>query len=81
MNSLVVIGSRLDPFPAAEVPNCHLPAEALQHDADLLLRGVLEPGYHPNLLHEAPGFLGSGLGSIGLVSGVLGDVSPFPSVG
>jgi len=62
-----VAGSRLDALPATEFIDCHFPAKPLQHDTNLLLRGVFPPGLYPDLLHEAPGLPGSGLGSISFI--------------
>jgi hypothetical protein len=56
-----------DAFPATEFVDCHFPTKPLQHNTDLLLWSVLPPGRYPNLLHKAPGLLGSGLGSISFV--------------
>ena len=41
--------------------------ESLQHDADLLLRGIFPSGSYPNLLYEAPSGLGPGLSSISFI--------------
>ena len=52
-----IVGVGLDPLPPAQVTHRDLPAEPLQHDADLLLRRVLAPTsslHHP---HEGPGLL------------------------
>ncbi len=40
-----------------------------------LLRGVFAPGCHSNLLHEASGFMGSGLCSISFILVFLGHNS------
>ena len=52
-----VVGVRLDHLPPAQVIDRDLPAEALQHDADLLFRAVLTPGRRPHPPYELPGLL------------------------
>ena len=73
---VVVVGcSGVGALAATEFVDGHFPTEPLQHDTDLLLRGVFPSGCYSNLLHKAPGLLGSGLGSISFIFVFLGHNS------
>ena len=50
----------------------------LQYYTDFLLRGVFTPGCHSNLLHEASGFMGSGLSGFSFIFAFLRhNFAPF----
>jgi len=66
-----IVGAGLDAFPAAQVIDRYLAPETLQHDADLLFRGVLTPGGDPDLSDEATGFVSPGSAASPLDSSLL----------
>ena len=72
-----IIGPRLDPFSAAEISYWYLTPEPLKYNTYLFLRGILAPGCYPDLLHEASGFMGSGLSNIRFIFDFLGHISSF----
>ena len=52
-----VVGVGFDPLPPAQVIRGDLAAEAFQHDADLLFRGILTSGGRLHRADEGPGLL------------------------